>query len=593
MTGSPYLVFNDITVSSGQSLVIDPGVAVIFQGPYSIVVYGTFRAAGTSSSPITFDVQDTTGLHIHCYTCHTGGWNGIKYMGFSGSFTDSSILSYCNFQHLKNSTITPMRGLRITHCTFTNNTGSALNLIGGTGLCEVDHCSFHDNIARNNSIVTVNSGPNIWHFHHNDLHSNYMDSIGRLVYVINSSFLFSGNDVHHNTNIGNDSVAPSYILYLISTSTADESVISNNRIYENMCHKAAPIYCYNTMADIYKNYICNNYHISGFCGFTDGGGAICLINSGSTLLGANYTVRSNVIANNYSPAYGGGIRIFGASTLIANNTIINNKAALFGPGISVNSTDTISLCIRNNIITGNKSEAWGHVGNIQIGVGNECNLKYDHNWTDYPFDSNFNIYTSWGGLLNIMNDTSTNIIGTNPGLTAPTTTANLTDLAIYADFSLTHSSPCLNAGLDSATTPGSSDCAGNNRINGAAVDIGAYEYGASVAGTAPILTIDSVYRSCCNLYRHNTPPNPVLTVHTQEKTSMNIYPNPASGILFVSLPKTTGRVLLQNMIGETIAEMGVINNITSFDVHTLPRGIYHAVWNDGAGTIVSKKIIVE
>src|SRR5438874_2256408 len=72
LAGSPYVIYNNITVQSTASLVIDPGVQVIFNGSYFVEVYGILRAAGTSSQHISFTVSDTTGWTTDTAT-GTGG----------------------------------------------------------------------------------------------------------------------------------------------------------------------------------------------------------------------------------------------------------------------------------------------------------------------------------------------------------------------------------------------------------------------------------------------------------------------------------------------------------------------------------------
>ena len=64
---SPVLVSGDIIVNVGDTLVIDPGVDVHFDGPFAISVRGTLQAIGTEAEPIVFKPAPS----------YSGRWNGI------------------------------------------------------------------------------------------------------------------------------------------------------------------------------------------------------------------------------------------------------------------------------------------------------------------------------------------------------------------------------------------------------------------------------------------------------------------------------------------------------------------------------------
>ena len=64
---SPYLVTGDVTIPTGQTLNIEPGVEVEFQGYYRFYVLGNLQAIGTADSMIVF-TTDTPSI----------GWGGLR-----------------------------------------------------------------------------------------------------------------------------------------------------------------------------------------------------------------------------------------------------------------------------------------------------------------------------------------------------------------------------------------------------------------------------------------------------------------------------------------------------------------------------------
>ena len=62
ISGSPYLIEGEITIPDGETLAIDPGVLVEFQGHYKFNVQGRILAEGTEQDSIFFTIADTTGF---------------------------------------------------------------------------------------------------------------------------------------------------------------------------------------------------------------------------------------------------------------------------------------------------------------------------------------------------------------------------------------------------------------------------------------------------------------------------------------------------------------------------------------------------
>jgi hypothetical protein len=89
---SPYLVYGDITVQtgtrSGDSLVIEPGVEIVFLGHHKLNVYGRLLAVGTRTDSILFTALDTVE-----------GWWGLRFLDSNTNGQDSSKVIYCRLEY--------------------------------------------------------------------------------------------------------------------------------------------------------------------------------------------------------------------------------------------------------------------------------------------------------------------------------------------------------------------------------------------------------------------------------------------------------------------------------------------------------------
>lgn len=99
LAGSPYRINGNILVRMGSTLTIDPGVQVIFQGQYSLRLFGGIYAVGTSGSHIAFTTTDEDIALGGSWV----GWLGIRIVGYdyedgSPYYVDHGAGTY-NFQY--------------------------------------------------------------------------------------------------------------------------------------------------------------------------------------------------------------------------------------------------------------------------------------------------------------------------------------------------------------------------------------------------------------------------------------------------------------------------------------------------------------
>ena len=135
---SPYYIMGNITIPTGDTLVIEPGVVANFENTSFLLVNGFLEAVGTEPDSILF-----TGEY----------WQGISFE----NAPDSSHLTYCIIQDVEDyfwpltGGITCMNSNPvISHCRISNNSGcSEFNGAGGIMLynsnAQISWCNITDN----------------------------------------------------------------------------------------------------------------------------------------------------------------------------------------------------------------------------------------------------------------------------------------------------------------------------------------------------------------------------------------------------------------------------------------------------------------
>ncbi|MFH1861565.1 MAG: right-handed parallel beta-helix repeat-containing protein [bacterium] len=339
------LVVGEVQIQAGSSLTIDPGVRVLFNGHYKLIVNSnsTLTAAGTVGDSIYFSA-----------VIPDSGWYGIRFL----SSSSSSRLAYC-------------------HLTHGRAYGSGEDALGGAILCNssnptIEHCLIDSNTASwggaihlNNSSPTISSNSIIG----NSVTGSY--SYGGAISCIGISHpAISGNVITGNSaQYGGAISCYSGTSPVISSNTISQNyaaaegggifcymnstpVINLNTISGNSAWNGAGIWCYYSSAEIAGNTIgSNTTHTS----YGDGGG-ICLWYSSAE-------VDNNDILGNIADDKGGGIFLYASNATISNNFIDSNIASSSGGGLYCYFYST--PLINNNIISNNSAGgAYGKGGGI-------------------------------------------------------------------------------------------------------------------------------------------------------------------------------------------------------------------------------------
>jgi hypothetical protein len=528
LAGSPYLIQGGILVPNDSTLTINPGVVVEFQGHDKLFCKGRILALGAVSDSITFTIASSSS---------STGWWGIRFDSTANT-NDTSKFFYCKVQygnanassgndaHGGGFFFNDFSKCIISNCNISNNNA----MYGGGAI----YCTSSSPIIKNSSITnsySYNGGEGI------DCENNSHT-------IIDNNFISGGNIYFENSSltITNNTISSGNTVCSICCWNAS-SIISNNIIESNICTNGGnggAILLNNSSSTITYNKICNNSSVGISYGNQTG-------------VVTNVTISNNIIANNTSVnGFGGGaISLYNASPTLINNTICYNKSS--GNGGALYCDNGSKPSIYNSILYGNTSALSG-------------NQIYLNDQYSQPPIYNCNIQggTSAFGLNgNVYVGTYSNNIDFNPSFVAPSAGSGNSFNGLIANWSLQSNSPCINAGNPTGSYP-ATDIAGNPRVYGSIIDIGAYEYQGLVG----------------------------IKQLSIENTQINIYPNPTSSnftIETINIEKQTLQVF--DVTGKMVLNQSVEGK-TTIDVTSLSEGVYNLSLINSTGVINKKLVIV-
>ncbi|MDP2684910.1 MAG: choice-of-anchor Q domain-containing protein [bacterium] len=362
-------------------------------------------------------------------------------------------------------------------------------------------------------------------------HSNYM---GGAVYIENCNYI----EIENCTFLRNST-------YMNGGGVAIVKATKFN-ILENFFYKNTALWVINNVAgtgggsglyitlgatngtgNVYSNKFYNNKSVNG--AFYEN----CL----------NIKVCNNVVANNYGIGMTQAMSIT-YNSIYANNTIVNNWGWIV-PALWFNSTQTTMI---NNIIWGNGSASFYGHQIYDIDGSKVADIKYSCIENGYPGNGN---------------------IDQNPDFVNPTAGYGLDYDAMDADWALLDNSPCINTGTPDTTWLNLPplDLAGNPRIYGGRIDMGAYE----------------------NQVVVGLQPKPMVSA------DIEIAPNPFNDRFSIHfLPDNKiHRITIRNQAGVTVKKLEQlpISGLLTIDLQDCSPGLYVVIVEYANGTMKMKKLL--
>jgi hypothetical protein len=141
-SGNPYIVAASLTVASGQTLTVEPGVVLEIGPGLSITANGLIQAVGTPSQHITFQspvtsefwnaiiCNDTTGANVFEYCDFSNANTALTFLNNSGAANNENEVLFCSFQNVTNGItmgvynaeyqVNMVMSAQILNCSFSN-----------------------------------------------------------------------------------------------------------------------------------------------------------------------------------------------------------------------------------------------------------------------------------------------------------------------------------------------------------------------------------------------------------------------------------------------------------------------------------------
>jgi len=118
LVDSPFVIANNVTVASGVTLTIEPGVQVRFGGDFSLIVLGKLHADGNGKQII---------FTSNRLQPEAGDWHALIF-----NSVETSVLIGCSIGYAEHGGLIESGNLEISNCIISNCSGNGLMAINGT-----------------------------------------------------------------------------------------------------------------------------------------------------------------------------------------------------------------------------------------------------------------------------------------------------------------------------------------------------------------------------------------------------------------------------------------------------------------------------